>query len=116
MNSPSFVNATTRLEGAQPAWTKENNADDQVCYLGTCYRLLQDPSLEMSLDSARQLCGDAPVALPRNPLELIFLRDRLAYTSRSTRAWVGVEITIAQVFASKITTVQMLLENLIIRF
>eukprot|EP00108_Taenia_solium_P011692 TsM_000268500 transcript=TsM_000268500 gene=TsM_000268500 len=96
LNSLSSLNSTTRLEGAQPIWAKEINANGQVCYLGTCYRLLPNSSLEMSFEDAKQSCGDAAVALPRNPLELVFLRDRLAYASDSTRAWIGIEVTNAQ--------------------
>ncbi|VDM32633.1 unnamed protein product [Hydatigera taeniaeformis] len=90
---PSSRNSTTRLEGAKPAWTMEINSDGQVCYLGTCYRLLSNLDPEMSFNYAKQFCGDAEVALPRIPLELIFLRNRLAYASNFTRAWVGIEYT-----------------------
>ncbi|KAL5103276.1 C-type lectin lectoxin-Phi1 [Taenia crassiceps] len=96
LNSLSSLNSTTLLESAQPVWTKENNADGQVCYLGVCYRLFQNFPLELSFEDAKQVCGNTTVALPRNPLELIFLRDRLAYASRSTRAWIGVEVTNTQ--------------------
>ncbi|KAH9278705.1 hypothetical protein ECG_08671 [Echinococcus granulosus] len=96
LNSVSSLNSTIRLEGAQPAWTKENNAAGQICYLGTCYRLLPSFPMELGFDEAKELCGDAAVALPRNPLELIFLVDRLANASVSTRAWIGVEVTNTQ--------------------
>ncbi|KAM7533891.1 hypothetical protein Aperf_G00000112175 [Anoplocephala perfoliata] len=91
--SISNVTSTTSLEGAKPIWSQPENSDGYICYLGTCYRLLPNASADASIEEAKDACGENAIALPRNPLELAFLRTRLAHASNSSRAWVGIEVT-----------------------
>ena len=81
-----------RLNSIQPIWMAEANAAGWICYLGTCYHLLSNVSVEESLHDAKKACGNNSLAIPRSPLELVFLRNRLASSSNFTRAWVGLEI------------------------
>ncbi|VDD78360.1 unnamed protein product [Mesocestoides corti] len=95
----------THRPSQPPQGTLENDAaspgplsaasDDQSCYLGTCYRLLPEAPKRTYFE-AKAACGDAEVALPRNPLELAFLRARLASVSSVKRVWLGIEIEFSQ--------------------
>ena len=68
------------------------NATGRVCYLGTCYHLLANSFMEHSFDEVKEACGDNHVALPRSPLELTFLKNRLSFASKASRAWIGLEV------------------------
>lgn len=94
LNTSSISHFTSAsIEGAKPIWSQPENSNGYICYLGTCYRLLLNVSVEASIEEAKEACGENVIALPRNPLELAFLRTRLEHASNSSRAWVGIEVT-----------------------
>lgn len=92
-NSPSFYTSLLHHKAVEPIWMQSENAQGQVCYLGTCYTIRDNISNGGNYESSKYACGDQQVALPRNPVELAFIRTLLQQKTNATQAWIGIEVT-----------------------
>ncbi|VDL59560.1 unnamed protein product [Hymenolepis diminuta] len=93
LNTPTVADSPLLRKGVKPIWNQPENSHGQICYLNTCYNLRNNVSNGANYEETKLACGKLSVALPRNPLELSFLRTLLRHKTNATQAWIGIEVT-----------------------
>nr|CDS32676.1 lymphocyte antigen 75 [Hymenolepis microstoma] len=93
LDASNVVVSPLLRKGVKPIWNQPENSQGQICYLGTCYSLRHSTSNRENYEEAKLACGKEAVALPRNPLEVSFIRTLLRHRTNATQAWVGIEVT-----------------------
>ncbi|VDO15064.1 unnamed protein product [Rodentolepis nana] len=93
LSTSNVIDSAILRKAVTPIWDQPENPQGQICYLGTCYSLIHGMTHSDYYEDAKSGCGKQEIALPRNPLEVSFLRTLLRHRTNATHAWVGIEVT-----------------------